>query len=297
MYKLIIITIIIFASSSCKSEKAKQATSFEYGSNIAAGKYIDIDDVKLYYEVYGEGQPLILLHGNGSSIASFSNQIPALSSKYKVYAIDSRAQGRSSDSTKELSYKLLADDIASFIKTLNLSNTNIVGWSDGGNIGIELALAYPELVNKVVTIGANYNHDNYLAEVDRFEMEKDDPLIVKTADWVRMNHNSLEKLSSNPSKLPLIRKKLARLMEKYPNFTPDSLKKIQIPFLVIASDHDIITIDHTVSLYKHLPNAYLFIVPNASHLSPAEFPILINGEIIRFLDNPYRRIDKYYFLK
>jgi len=297
MYKLIIITIIIFASSSCKSEKAKQATSFEYGSNIAAGKYIDIDDVKLYYEVYGEGQPIILLHGNGSSIASFNNQIPALSSKYKVYAIDSRAQGRSSDSTKELSYKLMANDIASFIKTLNLLNANIVGWSDGGNIGIELAFAYPELVNKVVTIGANYNHENFLAEVDRFEMEKDDPLIVKTADWVRLNHNSLERLSSNPAKLPIIRKKLAKLMDKYPNFTADSLKRIQTPFLVIASDHDIITIDHSVSLYKHLPNAYLFIVPNASHLSLAEFPNLINGEIIRFLDNPYRRIDKYYFLK
>lgn len=296
MHKFIFIVFII-ATISCKTESNKQSTSLEYGSNKAVGKYIPIDDVKLYYEVYGEGQPLILLHGNGSSIGSFSNQIPALSIKYKVYAIDSRAQGRSSDSSKELSYKLMADDIASFIKTLSLSNVNIVGWSDGGNIGIELAFAYPELVNKVVTIGANYNHDNFLAEVDRFEMEKDDPLIVKTADWVRLNHNSLERLSSNPAKLPIIRKKLAKLMDKYPNFTADSLKKIQTPFLVIASDHDIITIDHSVSLYKHLPNAYLFIVPNASHLSLAEFPNLINGEIIRFLDNPYRRIDKYYFLK
>lgn len=296
MHKFIFIAFVI-ATISCKTESNKQSASLEYGSNTAVGKYIPIDDVKLYYEVYGEGQPLILLHGNGSSIGSFSNQIPALSSKYKVYAIDSRAQGRSSDSTKELSYKLMADDIASFIKTLSLSNVNIVGWSDGGNIGIELAFAYPELVNKVVTIGANYNHENFLAEVDRFEMEKDDPLIVKTADWVRLNHNSLERLSSNPAKLPIIRKKLAKLMEKYPNFTVDSLKKIQTPFLVIASDHDIITIDHSVSLYKHLPNAYLFIVPNASHLSLAEFPNLINGEIIRFLDNPYRRIDKYYFLK
>lgn len=296
MHKFIFIAFVI-ATISCKTESNKQSASLEYGSNTSVGKYIPIDDVKLYYEVYGEGQPLILLHGNGSSIGSFSNQIPALSSKYKVYAIDSRAQGRSSDSTKELSYKLMADDIASFIKTLSLSQVNIVGWSDGGNIGIELAFAYPELVNKVVTIGANYNHENFLAEVDRFEMEKDDPLIVKTADWVRLNHNSLERLSSNPAKLPIIRKKLAKLMEKYPNFTVDSLKKIQTPFLVIASDHDIITIDHSVSLYKHLPNAYLFIVPNASHLSLAEFPNLINGEIIRFLDNPYRRIDKYYFLK
>jgi pimeloyl-ACP methyl ester carboxylesterase len=296
MLKFIFIAFIV-ATISCKTESNKQSTSLEYGSNTAVGKYIPIDDVKLYYEVYGEGQPLILLHGNGSSIGSFSNQIPALSSKYKVYAIDSRAQGRSSDSIKDLSYKLMADDIASFIKTLSLSNVNIVGWSDGGNIGIELAFAYPELVNKVVTIGANYNHENFLAEVDRFEMEKDDPLIVKTADWVRLNHNSLERLSSNPAKLPIIRKKLAKLMDKYPNFTADSLKRIQTPFLVIASDHDIITIDHSVSLYKHLPNAYLFIVPNASHLSLAEFPNLINGEIIRFLDNPYRRIDKYYFLK
>ncbi len=296
MYKFIFIAFII-ATISCKTESNKQSTSLEYGSNTAVGKYIPIDDVKLYYEVYGEGEPLLLLHGNGSSIESFSNQIPALSSKYKVYVIDSRAQGRSTDSTQELSYKLMANDIASFIKTLSLSNVNIVGWSDGGNIGIELAFAYPELLNKVVTIGANYNHDNFLAEVDRFEMEKNDPLIVSTSSWVKRNRSSLERLSITPAKLPTIRKKLANLMDKYPNFTADSLKKIQTPFLVIASDHDIITIDHTVSLYKHLPNAYLFIVPNASHLSLAEFPNLINGEIIRFLDNPYRKIDKYYFLK
>lgn len=296
MHKFIFIAFVI-ATISCKTKSTQQPTSLEYGSNTSVGKYIPIDDVNLYYELYGQGQPIILLHGNGSSIGAFSNQIPALSSKYKVYAIDSRAQGRSSDSTKDLSYKLMADDVANFIKTLGLSNVNIVGWSDGGNIGIELAFAYPELVNKVVTIGANYNHENFLAEVDRFEMEKNDPLIVSTSNWVKQNQTSLERLSSNPAKLPLIRKKLAILMEKYPNFTPDSLKKIQTPFLVIAADHDIITIDHTVSLYKHLPNAYLFIVPNASHLSLAEFPNLINSEILRFLDNPYRRIDKYYFLK
>jgi pimeloyl-ACP methyl ester carboxylesterase len=296
MNKFIFILFIV-AIFSCKSKKTNPSTTFEYGSNTIVGKYLPIDDVKLYYEVYGEGEPLLLLHGNGSSIESFSNQIPTLSSKYKVYVIDSRAQGRSTDSTQEFSYKLMADDIAKFIKNIGLVNVNIVGWSDGGNIGIELAYAYPELINKVVTIGANYNHDNFLAEVDRFEMEKNDPLIVSTSSWVKRNRTSLERLSSNPAKLPLIRKKLATLIEKYPTFTPDSLKKIQTPFLVIASDHDIITIDHTVSLYKHLPNAYLFIVPNASHLSLAEFPSLINGEIIRFLDNPYRKIDKYYFLK
>ena len=296
MYKLLI-PFLIIATFSCKSKSTIVETSIEYGSNTAVGKYIPINDVKLYYEVYGEGQPLLLLHGNGSSIGAFNNQIPELSKKYKVYAIDSRAQGRSSDSTEALSYKLMADDMAQFIKNLGLTNVNIVGWSDGAIIGIELAYAYPELLNKVVAIGANYNHDNFLAAVDRFEMEKDDPLIVSTNNWVKKNHTSLERLSPNPSKLPAIRKKLANLMEQYPNFNADSLKKIQTPFLIVAADNDIITIDHTVSLYKHLPNAYLFIVPSASHLSLAEFPTLINGEIMRFLDNPYRRIDKYYFLK
>lgn len=247
--------------------------------------------------MYGEGEPLILLHGNGGSIETFMFQIPELSAKYKIYAIDSRAQGRSTDSTKEISYKLMADDIAQFIQHLGLIKVNVVGWSDGGNIGIELAFAYPQLVKKIVTIGANYSNINYLSPVDRFEMEKNDPLIEHTADWLNQYHSSLERLSSNPSNLPSIRKKLAVLMEKYPNFTTDSLKKIQTPFLVIAADHDIITIDHTVSLYKSLPNAYLFIVPKASHLAPAEFPKLINSEILRFLDNPYRRIDKYYFMK
>lgn len=267
----------------------------EYGSNPLAGKYVDINDIKVYYEAYGEGEPLLLLHGNSGSIENFIYQIPELSKHFKVIAVDSRAQGRSTDSDKDITYALMASDMAELIDKLNLGKVNVVGWSDGGNIGLELAFAYPEKVLKIITLGANYTHENFMAPPDSVIMEANDPLIVKTSVGLQRLSDAFERLSPNPERLPIIKKKLTALMEKYPNFTTDQLTTIETPFLVIVGDHDLISIDHTISLFKSLPKAQLFILPRASHMFPFEYPESTNREIIRFLETPYRDINGFYF--
>lgn len=126
-----------------------------YGKN-KNGKYIDIGDAKIYYETYGKGEPLLLLHGNNGSISDFYQQIPALAKHFKVIAIDTRGQGRSTDfTTSDYSYELFANDLHKVIQQLDLKNVNILGWSDGGNTGLMFSLKHPELVNKLITIGAN----------------------------------------------------------------------------------------------------------------------------------------------
>lgn len=269
----------------------------EYGSNPNAGKYINISDIKVYYETYGEGEPLLLLHGNSGSIESFIYQIPAFSKHFKVIAVDSRAQGRTTDSEKEITYALMASDMAELIDRLNLGNVNVVGWSDGGNIGLELAFSHPEKVNKVVAIGANYTHENYLAPPDSVVMPPDDPLIIRASAMIKRFSTAFERLSPDKTRKDIIQKKLADLMENYPNFTSDQLHTINVPFLIVAGDHDLININQTVALFTNLPKARLFIVPGASHVVPAENPELINSEVIKFLKTPYRDIDRYYFLK
>src|SRR5512137_1463851 len=131
--------LALFILVSCNSQTKNQ---IDYGSNPAAGKYVSVNDIKVYYEVYGEGEPLLLLHGNGGSIENFTYQIPELSRHFKVIAVDSRAQGRTSDSDQEISYALMASDMSELIDKLNLGKVNVVGWSDGGNIGLELAFAH-----------------------------------------------------------------------------------------------------------------------------------------------------------
>jgi pimeloyl-ACP methyl ester carboxylesterase len=102
-----------------------------YGNNPKVGKYADINGIKLYYEIYGSGEPLLLLHGSNQSIVSFENQISEFSKKYKVIALDSRGQGNSSENKTKLSYELFADDVNEFLEYFNIKQANILGWSDG----------------------------------------------------------------------------------------------------------------------------------------------------------------------
>jgi pimeloyl-ACP methyl ester carboxylesterase len=268
-----------------------------YGSNEQAGKYIDINDIRVYYETYGEGEPLLLLHGNGGSIENFLMQIPEFSKHFKVIAVDSRAQGRTSDSDKEISYALMASDMADLIDKLNLGSVNVVGWSDGGIIGIELAYAHPDKVKKLVTIGANYSNKNFEAHGDHIRMAANDTLVIRSRRLAEKYRNTLERLSPSPEKIPEIRRKLSKLMEKYPNFTEKQLEGIKTPTLVIVGDHDIISLDHTVSLFASLPHSELFVVPGATHIVPVEQPDLLNSVIVRFLKTPFRDIDRYYFFR
>lgn len=292
--KNLVTVFLVLILVSCNSQTKNQV---DYGSNPEAGNYVDVNDIKVYYEIYGEGEPLLLLHGNGGSIENFIYQIPELSKHFKVITIDSRAQGRSSDSDQEISYALMASDMSEFIDKLNLGKVNVVGGSDGGNVGLELAYAHPEKVLKVVTLGANYSNENFLAHPDNITMDPNDPLIVQTSTLRQRYSTAAERLSPNKERLPIIKKKLEVLWEKYPNFTLDQLKTINVPFMIVVGDHDLINIDHTILLFKNLPKAQLFVVPGASHLVYAEYPELINNEISRFLKTPYRDIDGYYFLK
>jgi pimeloyl-ACP methyl ester carboxylesterase len=191
----------------------------------------------------------------------------------------------------------MASDMSELIDKLNLGKVNVVGWSDGGNIGLELAFAHPEKVLKVITFGANYSNENFLAAPDSITMDANDPLTVRTSTLVKRFGTAFERLSPDQERIPVIKKKLETLMQNYPNFTLDQIKAIKVPFMVVAGDHDLINIDQTINLFKNLPHAELFIVPGASHIALLEYPELINGEIIRFLKTPYRDMDNYYFLK
>jgi pimeloyl-ACP methyl ester carboxylesterase len=286
--------LMICISVSCTY---KTKNHIDYGSNLSIGKYVNVNDIKVYYEIYGEGEPLLLLHGNCGSIENFIYQIPELCKHFQVIAIDSRAQGRTSDSEKEITYALMASDMSEFIDKLNLGKVNIVGWSDGGNVGLELAFAHPDKVLKVVTFGANYTHENWMAPEDSVKMATDDPLWTRTSVIMSKYRTTFERLSPDKERIPIIKKKLEDLMANYPNFTIDQLKTINIPFLIVVGDHDAINLDQTVALYTNLPKAQLMVVPGASHFVPVEYPELINDEVIKFLKTPYRDIDRFYFFK
>jgi pimeloyl-ACP methyl ester carboxylesterase len=137
-----------------------RAESEEYGGNTRLGKYASVNGIRLYYEIYGAGEPLLLLHGNNSSIAAFDRQIPELAKHYQVIALDSRGQGNSSADSTRLTYELFADDTAAFLDLLGIDRAHVLGWSDGGNIGLLLALRHPRKVRKLASMAAVLYNDN-----------------------------------------------------------------------------------------------------------------------------------------
>ncbi len=270
-----------------------------YGSNKAVGKRIQVGDISMYYEIYGKGEPLILLHGGFGSSEMMGGMIAAFSKKYRVIAVDSRSQGRTTDSDeKELSYAQMALDVNGFMDQLKIRKAKFVGWSDGGDIALELALIHPEKIEKAVILGANYLGESkgvFLGIDTTWKMNPNDPLFAKTKKQMAQYFSTYERLAPDKSRIEASRKKVTDNAFKNPNITLAQLNSIQVPFLVMAGDHDMFTLEHTISLYQHLPQASLYIVPDATHISPFEEPELVHSEILRYLAKPYRRLDAFYF--
>ncbi|HEY8782908.1 MAG TPA: alpha/beta hydrolase [Mucilaginibacter sp.] len=157
--KLKITFALLLLIACAKLTFAQQAKSaFDttmYGRNPAVGKYADIRGFKMYYETYGTGEPLLIIHGNGGSINNFLYQIPYFAKNYQVITADSRAQGKSVDPTDSLSYEMMTDDLNALLDNLHLKSCYVIGWSDGGINGLLLAIRHPDKVKKLAVTGAN----------------------------------------------------------------------------------------------------------------------------------------------
>ena len=247
-----------------------------YGRNKAAGKFIKTRGINIYYETYGEGEPLLIIHGNGGSINNFIYQIPYFAKNYKVILADSRAQGKSVDKGDSLSYEMMTDDLNAMLDTLHLNNCYVIGWSDGGINGLLLAMRHPDKVKKLAVTGANLWP----------EATAVDPFIY---NWAKNYYDSLKKLPTSPNNIGNI--KLTRLLAFEPHITTKQLQKIKCPTLVIGGDHDVILPQHTMLIAQSIPNSYLWILPNSGHSTPIFYREKFNTEIDNFFKNPYRKID------
>jgi pimeloyl-ACP methyl ester carboxylesterase len=239
------------------------------GNNSATGKYATINGINLYYEIYGSGEPLLLLHGNSQSISAFEKQVDEFSKKYKVIALDSRGQGNSTADSTRLTYELFADDVNKLLDYLNLQNVNIVGWSDGGNTGLILAMQHPEKVKKLAVVGAVlYNNNTSVDKIVNPEIQKQ----IKQMEKANVSKNDIN-----------YRLKVLLLTE--PNINPDSLKTIKAPVLVMAGEKDFIKEQHTKLIAEMIANSQLVIFKKAGHEAPREIPEVFNKTVLSFFGN------------
>ncbi|HLK29669.1 MAG TPA: alpha/beta hydrolase [Puia sp.] len=247
-----------------------------YGNNPAAGKYYDIRGFKMYCETYGEGQPLLIIHGNGGSINNFIYQIPYFSKKYKVIIADSRAQGKSKDEGDSLTYEMITDDYAALLTVMKVDSAFVIGWSDGGIEGLMLAIRHPEKVKKLAVTGANLIPDTTAVFQEIWDVVMPEYTALKN----KASKNAEEKNQWN----------LMQLLANQPHIPTTDLNKIKIPTLVIGGDHEVIKPAHTLLIFQNIPNADLWILPNSGHSTPVVYKDDFNKNVDAFFSQPYRKI-------
>jgi pimeloyl-ACP methyl ester carboxylesterase len=249
-----------------------------YGSNPSAGHTFTHDGVRLYYEVYGAGEPLLMVHGNGGSIADLAAQIAHFRQRFKVIAMDSRDQGKSADSPDTLTYEQMTDDLAALLDHLKSEPVNVLGWSDGGIEALLLGIRHPAKVKKLVAMAANLNPSDRALRPDVLALIKDMMAAVPAADRARPQGRRELKVTG--------------MMLEEPNIDVKALEAITAPTLVLASDHDVIVDEHTLDIFHHIPNSQLAIFPNATHLIPFDDPVTFNATVERFLRAPFVKTDR-----
>ena len=233
------------------------------------GQYQSINGVNIYFEQYGEGTPILLIHDNNGSVASFDQQINFLSKKNRVIVADSRGQGSSTLNKDSLTYEQMADDYFMLLQKLELDSVNIVGWGDGGVVALLLAINYPEKVNRIVIGGTAI-----VADTTAFT----DAYMAKCNDAIRAAKDSIkEGVLEYRNILRVLNLRANRLY-----LDPELFVNIQAPVLLISGDKDDIKLEHTVALYRALPNAQLSIIPNSTNAVYRETPMVVNNLINKF---------------
>ena len=249
-----------------------------YGSNPAAGKTFIRDGIKFYYEVYGTGEPILVVHGNGGSIADLRLQIDYFRERYRVIAMDSRDHGKSGDSPDTITYEKMADDLAALLDHLQTGPAYVLGWSDGGIEALLLGMRHPDKVKKIAAMSANLNPSEeavYPEVIALFKsmMDSIPPAAKETPEGKR-------------------ELKVTQMAFDEPHIDPKTLEAIAAPTLVMASDHDLYRDEHTVEIYHHIPNSQLCIFPNSTHTVLYDDPDLFNETVERFFRTPFVKKDR-----
>lgn len=237
-------------------------------------RHADVNGVRIAYRVHGHGPKLLLLHGGGSQSLALARQILDFGKHYTVIAPDSRGHGGSSDDGDTLSYHVMAEDMAALLDVLHASRVDVMGWSDGAIVGLDLAMYHPGRVRKLVLFGANFTPQGV------------DPAVLASLRraWAE---DSTAAAADVTEPLPFDAR-LHRLWLTQPNYTLAQLHSIECPTLVAVGDHDLPRLEHTLELVREIPGAQLCVIPGATHAVLYERADLADEIVLQFLKTPIR---------
>jgi pimeloyl-ACP methyl ester carboxylesterase len=250
---------------------------------------VAINGMQLYYEVSGQGDPLIVLHGAYMNIPSMGAIIPKLAKTHKVYALEFQGHGRTTDIDRPITYANLADDVAAFMDAVGLPKADVFGYSMGSAVGLQLAIRHPAKVNKLAAASVAYDVEGWQPEFKAMIPQMNVQMMIGTPF-----EKDYRKLAPNPQGFEeLVRKLIA--LEKEPMAWAADVKKLKLPVLIITSDYDAATLEHSVAMFrllggvgmgdlgKPMPPVRLAVLPATSHTAVITQPDLLHAFIEPFL--------------
>ena len=260
-----------------------------FAQSEPAGDRVDVNGMRMYYEVSGEGDPLVVLHGAYMNIPSMGAIIPKLAESHKVYALEFQGHGRTTDIDRPITYEHLADDVAAFMDAVGLGKADVFSYSMGAGAGIQLAIRHPEKVDHLVAASVGYDAEGWQPEFKAFIPQMTVEMFTEMPFA-----EDYRKLAANPDGFPQLVEKLIQL-EKEPMAWGEGVKGLKTPVLVIAGDADVATLEHTVAMFrllgggimgdmgKPLPASRLAILPATSHTAVIGQTDLLHAFIEPFL--------------
>jgi len=237
----------------------------------------EVNGVSIYYETYGSGPPVLVLHGAGAFLETMHYFITALASTHTVIAVDSRGQGRSTDSADPITYAAMGDDMIKLMDNLHIAKADVVGWSDGGIVGLDMAMKHPDRVSSLVAIGSNY------------DVKGLDPKVFSSGFFDQQAADIkpfYDAVAPDPKHFPVLVKKIEHMISTEPHYTLAELGHIRARTAIVAGEHDLILRPHTDALAHAIPGAKEIIVSGASHAGPLEQPDAYNKIVLDFLAAP-----------
>ncbi|UCI33741.1 alpha/beta fold hydrolase [Mesorhizobium sp. B4-1-4] len=238
--------------------------------------YAPVNGIQMYYAVFGTGDPVLLIHGGLGHADVWASQVAILSKTHKVIVADSRGHGRSTRTDEPYGYNLMASDYLALLDYLKIDKTALVGWSDGGIIGIDIALHHPERLTRLFAQAANVTTDGV------------DPGVMtnKTfAAYIDRSGRDYKKLSKTPDQYDAFVAQISHMWESQPAWTKEQLGKITTPTAIVAGDHDeAVKREHTEYMASAIPGAKLIILPNASHFAMLQAPDEYSQAVLDFID-------------
>ena len=237
---------------------------------------VDVAGAQIYYAIYGKGDPVILLHGGLGNGDHWSNQVPALADHFEVIAIDSRGQGRSTRTRAPITYEKMANDVLAVMDKLEIPRASLVGWSDGGEIALKIAISHPDRVDHLFVFGTNYDANGSKPRGSQRSATFAAYAAKSRADYIR--------LSKTPRQFDELVDWLLPVWRNPMGFTKDQLRSIQAPTLVADGDHDeVIVLAQEQEMAQLIPHGKLAVLKDTSHFALWQDPDDFTKLLLDFL--------------